>query len=117
MGGARSRGVRTVAGVVLAGLLAAACADGGVRPQAAATGPPPRTGELTWGTCPDPSEAEAQVWGAAGHRPAYARHAARLRCGTSSRCPPTGRPLRAGAWNWRWRSSPPPATAPPNPSP
>ncbi|MEU2888907.1 alpha/beta fold hydrolase [Streptomyces albidoflavus] len=82
MGGARSRGVRTVAGAVLAGLLAAACADGGVRPQAAATGPPPRTGELTWGTCPDPSEAEAQVWGAAGHRPAYARHAARLRCGT-----------------------------------
>ncbi|MGF3133874.1 alpha/beta fold hydrolase [Streptomyces albidoflavus] len=82
MGGARSRGVRTVAGVMLAGLLAAACADGDVRPQAAATGTPPRTGELTWGTCPEPSEAEAQVWGAAEHRPAYARHAARLRCGT-----------------------------------
>ncbi|MBO1287880.1 alpha/beta fold hydrolase, partial [Streptomyces sampsonii] len=82
MGGARSRGVRTVAGVMLAGLLAAACADGDVRPQAAATGTRPRTGELTWGTCPEPSEAEAQVWGAAEHRPAYARHAARLRCGT-----------------------------------
>lgn len=82
MGGARSRGVRRVAGVLLAGLLAGACAEGDVRPQAAGTGPPPRTGELTWGTCPEPSEAEAQVWGAAGHRPAYARHAARLRCGT-----------------------------------
>ena len=82
MGGGRSRGVRRVAGVVLAGLLAGACADGEVRPQAAATGTPSRTGELTWGTCPEPSEAEAQVWGAAEHRPAYARHAARLRCGT-----------------------------------
>lgn len=116
MGGARSRGVRTVAGVVLAGLLAAACADGDVRPQAAATGTPPRTGELTWGTCPEPSEAEAQVWGAAEHRPAYARHAARLRCGTLT-VPADWTAPQGGAWNWRWPSSPPPATAPPNPSP
>ncbi|MFD6780001.1 alpha/beta fold hydrolase [Streptomyces diastaticus] len=82
VGGGRSRAVRGLAAVLLGGVLAGGCAGGGGQPVAVGTGAGERAGALVWGTCPEPSEAEAQVWGAAEHRPAYARHAGRLRCGT-----------------------------------
>ncbi|MFD5025736.1 alpha/beta fold hydrolase [Streptomyces sp. NPDC058373] len=81
MGGRGFSGVRLLVGVVLAGVVAGGCSGGGARPVAVGV-EGGAVGELAWRECPVPSEAEAQVWGAAEHRPAYALHAERLRCGT-----------------------------------